>query len=252
METVRLFGKILPGEPKISVQNLPKMNWVWQEQGFSFDFAVSIHNSIVEVECVLPQFKIEFLSEIARRAFDLARAAVNLAAFCHGYGLTVRLDEIIDSAGNRTTLLLEDKRLPPLATSLKGDGAFDQVFRIVAQEPTLIQLLGELIHAITVPHETCQSCALAVDGLKNLIAGQDAADKVAWGKMREDLRIEESYLKYITDSSKDVRHGKGVRIEGDVTTEVAQRAWSVMNRFLEYRKRGNLPLPEAEFPTLKA
>jgi hypothetical protein len=147
--------------------------------------------------------------------------------------------------------LSADGRLAALVTALGDNGAFDQMFRLVAQEPTLIQLLGELIHAITVPHETCQSCALTVDGLKNLIAGQDVPDKVAWQQMRDALRVDEAYLKYITDSSKDVRHGKGVRIEGDVTTEVAQRAWSVMNRFLEYRKRGSAPLPAVEFPILK-
>ena len=250
MDTVRLLGKILPAEPKITVQNLPGMNWVWQERGFSFDFKISIIDSSVVVDCTLPEYKAEFLVEIMRRAFDLARAAVNLSAFRHGYGLTVRLDELIDPAGNRSTLLPEDKRLPPLTTALDGNNTFDQVFRIVAQEPNLIQLLGELIHAITVPHETCQSCALAVDGLKNVIAGQSATDKEAWQKMRDVLRLNEAYLKYITDSSKDARHGKDVRIEGGVTGEVAQRTWKVMNRFLEYRKRGNQPLQEVEFPVL--
>jgi len=71
-----------------------------------------------------------------------------------------------------------------------------------------------------------------------------------WAKMRSALNLTEEYLKYITDLSKGPRHGERTRIEGESTTEITRRSWIIMNRFIEYRKRGNQDLPTSDFPLL--
>lgn len=50
----------------------------------------------------------------------------------------------------------------------------------------------------------------------------------------------DTYLKYITDHSKAPRHGESSHTPGDITNEVVARSWSVMNRYLEYRKAGGV------------
>jgi hypothetical protein len=70
--------------------------------------------------------------------------------------------------------------------------------------------------------------------------------------MRRNLHIDRAYLDFITDQSIGSRHGDPQHIPGGPVTETVRRAWVVMNRYLEYRKRGNGPLTAPEFPLLTA
>lgn len=250
MVKVHLIGRVHPSALKISVPNLPSMNWVATDLGFSFGFVVTIQDSNIDVECSLPEYKSEYLAEIHRRAYDICRAAINLAAFSTGYGLVIAFDTFVDGHGTQTPLVMVDAELARLCTAFSGASGFDAVFRMVASEPILIRHLSDLIQAITVPHEAPMSCARAMDGLKHLIAAPSSNDNAAWQQMRHALRADMAYLKYITDSSKPGRHGKNARITGAVTTEAVRRSWTIMNRYFEYRKRGGTPLTETEFPML--
>jgi hypothetical protein len=66
--------------------------------------------------------------------------------------------------------------------------------------------------------------------------------------MQDNLNLSPGYLKFITDLSKDRRHGAviGVRISDIEETRI--RAWNVATRFIEFRKHGNTKLPDYEFP----
>ena len=84
----------------------------------------------------------------------------------------------------------------------------------------------------------------------NLIATPDMPRKKAWAKFRESLRIDENYILLITDYSKAARHGNREYVPGPIAGEIVRRAWAIMNRFFEFRMRGNQPLPITEFPVL--
>lgn len=68
--------------------------------------------------------------------------------------------------------------------------------------------------------------------------------------MRSKLNLSLDYLKLMTDTSTAPRHGDSAHISGTITVEIAERTWTVFNRFLEYKKLGDQKLPEAEFPVL--
>jgi hypothetical protein len=58
-------------------------------------------------------------------------------------------------------------------------------------------------------------------------------------------------LQRITDGSRGPRHGDRGGVTGDGQRIAMQRAWTIMNRYFEFMKRGGeQPLPKAEFPTL--
>ena len=62
--------------------------------------------------------------------------------------------------------------------------------------------------------------------------------------------LSEQYLRSITDYGIAPRHGDHQFVATDQVRVIACRSWIVMNRFLEYKKRGSQPLPLAEFPLL--
>ena len=123
---------------------------------------------------------------------------------------------------------------------------------LVVTDPALFQALDDLIVSITLPHHSTVNCARAIEGLRHLIAAPDATVSQAWEQMRNALQLDRSFLQLITDTSAAPRHGNRIHISGSITTEIVRRSWLIMDRFLEYRKRGNTPLPATDFPTLTA
>jgi hypothetical protein len=184
------------------------------------------------------------------RALDLCRASVDVVAFTKGWGLTVLLEAFVDPNGERSSIFFKDDSLAPLCTALTLTDAFDQVHGMVLQEASLFMALDDLIVAITLPHVSPVNCARAMDRLKHLIALPESKDKHAWQQMRDTLHVSEEYLKFITDHSTGPRHGRPGHTPGSVTMEITRRAWILMNRYFEYRKRGSKPLSTSDFPLL--
>lgn len=250
MPTIHLLGRVLPEVVKISVDHTPIVKWESPDISLTMEFTNHITDSRIDVECKLNRWDPDTFVPVYMRALDLGRASVDVIAFTMGYGLTVFLDTLVDPSGTRSTILLKDDSLPPLCTAFTLNKGFDEVHSMVLQDTALYMALNDLIVAITLPHVAPVNCARAMDRLKHLIALPGAKDKHAWQKMQDALRINEAYLKLITDHSAAPRHGKPINIPGAVTTEITRRAWTVMNRYFEYRKRNDGPLPLREFPTL--
>ena len=56
--------------------------------------------------------------------------------------------------------------------------------------------------------------------------------------MNATLRLERSYVDLILDHSKGPRHADRAHISGAICSEIVKRSWKIMNRLLEYLKRG--------------
>ena len=74
MPIVSFVGRVLPAPIQISFTDIPKSRWEWVEEHISIGFTILIESSRVKVDCELDKYKDEYLAELHRRAFDLARA----------------------------------------------------------------------------------------------------------------------------------------------------------------------------------
>jgi len=257
MPTIYFKGRVLPTAVQISFTDIPQVKWVWQEEGITFDFVIRIMKSQVEVECKLDRYEDGYMVEIHRRAFDLARACVNVAAFGTGFGVTVSFDEFIGPNGISSSLVFTNPHLIAECTAFKMNPVtleekrnLEAILALVMREPALFMALNDLIQAVSTPHMAPANCGRILDGLRKLVA-PGIEPKRGWPIFQTTIQTDEPYLSFISEHSKKPRHGEHVRIDGPTTTEIAKRTWIIMNRFLEFRKRGNLPLPLAEFPILK-
>ena len=254
MPKVILTGRVFPACYQISFSSNP-LDWRWEEENLTLRFDVRIEESIVTAECTLDRFRPEYFVEIYRRAFDIIRSAVNLAAFSSGIGYSVILERFIDSNGRETMVAPQNLSLAALCKSFSLDSqpgkiSFGKMWDLVVTEPVLFQALDDLIVSITLPHHAAVNCARAIEGLRHLIAAPGASVSQAWDQMRNALQLDRSFLQLITETSTAPRHGKRSRISGSTTTEIVRRSWIIMDRFLEYRKRGNTALPATDFPVL--
>jgi hypothetical protein len=256
MPIVHFKGKVLPYQPAsfvVTAKDLPSVTWHDDYTKQDLKITTRIDASIIDIEFDCQSFNEQDPASFLMRAWDLARAAVDLFSFKVGWGLSVIIDTLVKPDGTTATILPKMETLAPYSTSLDSSDPkvnnYDACYRLLVAEPPLFQAMNDLIVSITLPHHAVVNCARVIEGLRSLVApGQDR--KQGWAIMRATLNIEAAYLTYVTNLSTAPRHGDRTWIPGAPVKETTTRTWIVMNRFLEFRKRGNQPLPLAEFPLL--
>src|ERR1035438_8764756 len=151
MPIVSCTGGILPAVIQISFTDIPQGKWEWTEEHLTLEFAVRIDKSKIEVECTLDRYQDDYMVEIYRRAFDLARACVNVAAFATGFGVTVFFDTFVGPNGTSSALLFTNPNLVGECTAFKMDPAtleerktLEKVLSLVMSEPALFMALNDL------------------------------------------------------------------------------------------------------------
>ena len=173
--------------------DLPTVNWADADLSLNMAFKPKIEGSDVSVECEVDRFDPTDLVPIWMRAFDIVRAAVDLACFAAGIGATVTLDRMVDPKAEHRTLLSQEPGLANLCSAFSigepPNADLSTVLNIVLREPPLFMALNDLITAITLPHHSTVSCARAIERLRHLIAA-GLQPKHSWESLRQNLRIE--------------------------------------------------------------
>lgn len=259
MPRVRFAGRLFPAGVQLSVTDHPQINWHDAQNGLDITFTINIQNSTITVDCAVNRFDSTLVTTLFMRAFDLARATVDLAAFSTGYGLVVVFETITTPSGETTPVGAYDPSLAMLCTAYHigllpataEENDFHKVLIIVGTDWRIFRALRHLIEAITLPHESATHCARAIEALRHIIAPNQPRGQ-AWRTLRGALNVSEDYLRMITDVSTGPRHGDPTHVPGTTTTEITRRAWIIMNRFFEYKKRNAGSLPLAQFPILAA
>lgn len=256
MPTIRFLGKIVPSTGyTMSLHNLPTVNYKSQETGIEAEIAIRVHGSAVDVECKMPRFATSDVVHLHKVAYDTTRAAVNVLSFSTGIALTVIFDEYVDEHGNTSAFVIHHPDLAELCTicTVEVNKPFNDIegaLSIILVEPILFLALDDLITATTLHHLITVNCARSVEGLRHAMASPGMTRNQEWEVFRANLNLDKKYIQLITEHSASGRHGEGAFVPGTITKEIIRRSWTIMNRFLEFRKRGNLALPGGEFPIL--
>lgn len=260
MPTFHFTGRVHPSGVNITIENLPLHRLIDVETGYRTSYQIAIVESYVSVE-VVSEFPLVpdhlAVSDMAGRAIDIAKAAVNLFSFNLGWGLSLTIDRFIDDGGIETVLV---PRLPgagPFDSSLNAntvhrvdDGTLDWIYELITHNPTIAQALNDLVAAITLPGSSEVSCGRSVEGIRTALSPDEADRDTAWANMRSALNLNREYLVAITALSRGPRHGKKEHTPFEVISNVTSMAWEVMTRFIALRQRNLLKLPEDEFPLL--
>lgn len=258
MPKIELVGRIHPSSVNLTCDQLPGINWKAPELDLEMNFTFQIQVSVIRVFCDLNKWDAtKHLVHVYMRALDLTRAIVDLASFDHGIGMTVLLETLVHN-GKHDTIMFHQPNLSPISTAIKNvmkpatasENNFDKVLRHVFSDVSIFRALHDLVEAVAETHVAPLACGRAMEGIRHAIA-PGLERKKGWTKMNHALRLERSYLDMILDTSTGPRHADPAHITGAVCIEITTRAWTIMNRFFEYLKRGSQPLAESEFPVLR-
>jgi hypothetical protein len=257
MPAIQFLGRVLPLQFGI---NVSPTDIVWRDDpgasGLEAIFKLRISGSIVNVEVVANRISNNLdISNLLKPAFDFARAAVNLVAFASGLGPIVVFDTVIGEDGVPMWLLPTQATQSVLCTSFKintpDQTDFNAVYSIVTSEAPLFRALNDLIECVWNPHVAPTNCGRVIDSICRMITpSTKGPTPSAWRAMQQHLVLSESYIRYISDYAIGPRHGDPAFIPGTITLEITERTWKLMDRYLEYRKRGNHPLSPDEFASL--
>lgn len=210
MPTIQFVGRVLPRGLECSLSGIPEIEWYDSERDTRATFSITVKSSRVTASCRFQEGEEPPFIAAYMRALDLAKAAVDTAAFMTGSGLTVVLEDWINAQGVRSEIQFVEPQLAALATVFQRPNGLDEVLRVVLADHPTFHALNDLILAITVPHHSPVNCARVVESIRHMIAGQGTEAKTAWPQMRQALNVDENYLKLIMGTSTAPRHGQPV------------------------------------------
>jgi hypothetical protein len=141
------------------------------------------------------------------------------------------------------------KHVTSFSVSSSNFNEFNQSFLAVILDPQTFIALDDVISALINNHMAQANCGRAIERLRNIIS-PTAKGPAGWRAMQTALNISQDFLESISKDSTANRHGDAAAVPGPIVSLTIERTWQVMNRFIEYKKRGNSQLKEPEFPLL--
>jgi hypothetical protein len=255
MVTVHFLGRVIPAVYNVSVGFDPRMDHKEPALNFEATFIVHVKNSNVDVECELPAFDPQQFALLYIRAFDRARTAVDLVAFATGISVTTVFETFVLPNGQHGPIAMQHPDLGKLCTAYRvnaceSDKSFDEMYRLVALNHEIFMTLRDLIDANTLPHVGVINCGRVLDSIRRMISPSETNQIRGWAAMQTALNISRDYQEWVSKLSAQPRHGDRGYIAPPDTESALKRTWAIMNRFLEYRRRGGGPLQPPDFPIL--
>ena len=214
-------------------------------------FSIAVTDGKVRVEASLDRYQDqdETCKQLFCYAMDLARAVAEVASISCGVAYVPVFEHVIFPDGRKCDQVLADRRLAKLMT-IFPDYSFEQVLGLVISDVALMRVLSDVVVILTWQHYCPIAAGRVVDSILRMLTGGQSRSS-DWQKMRETLRVDEAYLRLLTDRSKGLRHGDREYVDSQTNRQLAERAWTLMNRYLAYRLGGNQPLDHEKFPLMQ-
>ena len=248
MESFGYSGRVLPEALGLDVQHVPTFTREATNDAPAATFTVEVKGGRFLVNVEVETFDDRIINALLVPAIDLVRGLVEVVGFTEGVPYGVVADHAIRPDGELQRTILADRRMAALCRAFGKDG-IDRVVGMVATDQQLARVLSDLMMSLSIPHYSPISCGRVAEGILRLLT--DDKGPAAWSEMRTVLRVDEAYLRLLTEHSKQPRHGHRVMVEAVVTSELLMRAWSLLDRYLAYRLGGGQPLDEQSFPVLR-
>jgi hypothetical protein len=242
----------LPGLPRVHFSD-PKPYLSEFPLGIKIDYEITIVDGNINVYADTLQWNETRIDYFYTRVAVLVRSIVDLFSFGTGHPFVITLDSYIPPDGKEKQLVIYDPKLGSLctlATPMTSGFALTRALPLIIQQPNIGLALRDLINGITYPDLAAIDCARAIEVIRHIMDPNINKRGTGWGKLQDALNISRTYREMVSDISANPRHGDISHLPEAVVIEVTQRAWTIMNRFIELKLRGVDKLPLDEFGLL--
>jgi hypothetical protein len=135
-------------------------------------------------------------------------------------------------------------------TERKRHAIFPSIAYSCAWKPCVEAALRDIRLGMQTPGEAALHCYRAIERVKRSFS-TDTDDRIqAWGRLREALNLDRTWLDTYTAHATALRHGEIVELDLEHRNRCFAQAVTVVIRYAAYLKGGNQTLPAATFPVL--
>ena len=246
-ERFQFRGRVLPEIAPLSITYRPVVSRAELRGEPAAIYSLTIQDGMIEVDVeVVASSEVDFLS-LNGPAYDLSRTVVELASLADGVAYQVMIDEAVFPDGRRLPLLVGDQRLAASIRSFTSDD-LEAVADLVLCDPPLSRALSDVVSVMSWPHYSPIACGRVADSLLRLLTPESG--RRDWARLHEVLRVDRAYVQPLSDYSIPPRHGDRQAVTGEITSDLASRAWTLFDRYLSHRLGGSKPLDPDLYPTL--
>jgi hypothetical protein len=245
LETFIFEGSVLPDALPLTINYRPTIVRREAPESPDAEFGVTVFAGRFQTKVSVPIVTEETIFDLYTPAWTVTEGLVHSAGFIAGIPYTVTIERVILRDGDVRQLQLADRSLAR-AHGLGAD-ALEKVADLAMLDLPIKLLLSDALKMLGISDYAPIACGRIADGVARLIA-PSSKDGARWRQVRETLRVDEAFLRSLTDVSKAPRHADRKYVPGNVNEATANRAWTLLGRFLQFRLEG--PLNPDGYPIL--
>ncbi len=250
MNTYTFSGKVLPERANMSITRPLPIAMEAKDAGISGAGAISILVSQISVVFNTEDSNVD-LPTLKNYVEGIVRNLVDAYGYLSGRGYDIEITSVVDPAGMQTVFGVGVGALEQ--TQSERPLSFQDLKDVVFKSQELRRALSDLREAIRSPLDTGFFCYRAIECIRQSFRQAEDGDKdgPSWGRLRDMLRVDRSWIEVVKKSADPQRHGGTPYMSGEDRVSAMLHAWKVVDRFCIYVRRGFNPLPEDEFTVLK-
>ena len=247
MPTYLFKGRMLPRQIELTLDHEPKVSVTGAETIPDTVFTLSVNEGAIRIEAETDDAETDVADDLFFFAQDLARTAAEVATIADGVAYVPQIESVVRPDGEERGLVLANRQLGALMTVFASQSSED-VFELVATDVALMRVLSDVAVMLTWGHYAPIAAGRVAENILRMLTGGRSPDD--WSKMRDILRVDRPYLQLLTDRAVAPRHGNREYVDGKTNRMLAERSWTLMNRYLAYRLTGGQALDPSAYPEL--
>lgn len=246
MQTLIYEGKIEPEAAPLTLDYRPKLRRQATETAPEAEFEVTVFVGRIRIQVTASVVDEEIANDLFFPAWDVARIFVETAGFIKGIPYSVSLNRVILPDGEVRSFVFGDRSLAEMHDF--NDDDLEALSDISLVDLKCGLVLSDILMTLGKAHYSPTACGRVADSIARLIS-PDAGRAQQWSDLREKLRVNEAFVRSLSEVSKASRHGDRTEVGAVTNQETAHRAWALVGRYLRYRLNGELA-PE-KYPLLE-
>jgi hypothetical protein len=251
MPIVRFTGKILPRFVHVTSSGHPSVHWKNDELDLHADIDSAIIDNELTITCNTNGTTTENFYSLASQVDLIAEGLTSLLCFETGLGISYILEKCELPDGMIVDVQWYEPSVENLSVSVATNQGMGAALSLVLRDRELLLAVRDLADSIQSSYSASINLARAVESIRHYFDSQDAAQdrSKGWSAMRSALHLTRECLDEIMAASVSPRHGKRTKQQAH-DSENGVRAWKIVDRFIQYRLRGDQALSDTEFPLL--
>lgn len=240
METYTFTGKVLPERAYVSISPI-EINFNGTNTNFQGKLIISIQLS--QISAVLKVETDQDLFTMKNTVEHSVRTLVDSYGYITKRGYDIEITSVVDTSNKQTVFGVG---IPDLETATEEYPLdFSETSLLALKSKHLQHALGNLRDAIRSPWSTGFYCYRAIECVRQSFKEEgDSNERVSWERLNQNLRIDESYSKELTEFALPQRHGDMPEMTGEQRVRMMKHAWDIVGRYCLFLKKDNGPLSE--------